>query len=99
MTDLGRRLVLRQMCVAFASGVAAPALVSAADAPASCVNPDSESLRTSLHYASVSPVAGQSCSLCSFFTRDEAKPACGQCAIMSGPVDEKGRCDSFSARS
>jgi High potential iron-sulfur protein len=91
-------LVLRR-ALQFALGVAAlPRIVSAAAAQ-SCVDPQSESLRASLHYASVSTVANQSCSGCGFFTRDSAKAGCGTCVMMSGPVDETGRCDSWSARS
>jgi len=85
MHDPPRRLLLRRA-------------LSAAAAQ-SCVDPQSDSLRASLHYASVSAVANQSCSGCGFFTRDAAKAGCGACVIMSGPVDETGRCDSWSARS
>jgi hypothetical protein len=36
--------------------------------------------------------------VCGFFTRDDNKPGCGACTIMSGPVDQTGHCDSWSAR-
>jgi hypothetical protein len=99
MHEPTRRLLLRR-ALQLTLGVAVlPRLVSPARAAASCVDPQSESLRASLHYASVSAVANQSCSGCGFFTADTAKAGCGNCVIMSGPVDQTGRCDSWSARS
>jgi len=96
MAELPRRLFLRRALQLSAAAASLPALVKAAE---SCVDPQSESMRTSLHYASVLTVANQSCSLCGFFTPDSAKSGCGNCVIMSGPVDQTGRCDSWSARS
>jgi hypothetical protein len=78
---------------------AAPAFMRAATAADSCVDAQSESLRASLHYASTSPVPNQNCGACGFFTGNDAKPACGNCQIMSGPVDSTGHCDSWSAKS
>ncbi len=99
MHEPSRRLLLRR-ALQLALGVAsAPHLLQAAAAAESCVDPASESLRTSLHYASVSTVPKQSCSGCGFFTGDSTRPACGSCVMMSGPVDATGRCDSWSARS
>jgi High potential iron-sulfur protein len=99
MHEPTRRLLLRR-ALQLALGVAAlPRFASPARAAQSCVDPQSESLRASLHYASVSAVANQSCSGCGFFTADSAKAGCGNCVIMSGPVDQTGRCDSWSARS
>jgi hypothetical protein len=98
MHDPPRRLLLRR-ALQFTLGVATLPRVLSAAAAQSCVDPQSDSLRASLHYASVSAVANQSCSGCGFFTRDTAKAGCGACVIMSGPVDETGRCDSWSARS
>ncbi len=99
MHEPTRRLLLRR-ALQLSLGVALlPRTVSTARAAQSCVDPQSESLRASLHYASVSAVANQSCSGCGFFTPDTAKAGCGNCVIMSGPVDQTGRCDSWSARS
>jgi len=98
MHEPPRRLLLRR-ALQFALGVASLPRLARAAAAQSCVDPQSESLRASLHYASVSAVANQSCSGCGFFTRDNARAGCGNCVIMSGPVDESGRCDSWSARS
>ncbi|HEY6483973.1 MAG TPA: high-potential iron-sulfur protein [Steroidobacteraceae bacterium] len=98
MDDLPRRVVLRRALQVAAAFAIAPQLIRRAQAADSCVDPASESLRGSLHYAGVTPNSSQPCSDCAFFTRDGSKPACGNCAIMSGPVDEHGHCDSWSAR-
>jgi hypothetical protein len=99
MAEPPRRILLRR-ALQFTLGVASlPRLVSAAAAAQSCVDPQSESLRGSLHYASVSTIPNQSCSGCGFFTADAGKAGCGNCVMMSGPVDATGHCDSWSARS
>ena len=99
MHEPNRRLLLRR-ALQLTLGVAVlPRIVGSARAAQTCVDPQSESLRASLHYASVSTIANQSCSGCGFFTADTAKAGCGNCVIMSGPVDQTGRCDSWSARS
>ena len=99
MAEYSRRWILRRALQATAALTLLPRTSSAGPTGQSCVDPQSESLRSSLHYASVSAVANQSCSICGFFTRDTSKSGCGTCVIMSGPVDETGRCDSWSARS
>jgi hypothetical protein len=99
MQEYSRRWLLRRVLQATAGLTMLPRAASAADPAHSCVDPQSESLRGSLHYAGVSTVANQSCSICGFFTRDSGQTGCGSCVIMSGPVDETGRCDSWSARS
>jgi hypothetical protein len=98
MHDPSRRHLLRRALQLTTAVAAAPALVRTAAAAESCVDPQSESLRASLHYASASPVAGQPCSACGFFTAN-ATGGCGNCVIMSGPVDATGHCDSWSAKS
>lgn len=97
MPDSSRRLLLRRALQLTTALAAAPVLVRVAGAADSCVDPQSESLRTSLHYATVAPVAGQNCGVCGFFTA--AQGGCGTCVIMSGPVDATGHCDSWSAKS
>ena len=99
MHEPSRRLLLRRALQLTLALTSVPRLMSAAAAAESCVDPQSESLRASLHYGSVSTVANQSCSGCGFFTGDSARPSCGSCVIMSGPVDASGRCDSWSQRS
>lgn len=82
------------------AGVVACVAVPAARAGAaeSCADSASESLRTSLNYATASPDAARTCGGCAFFTGDESMQACGQCVIMSGHVDEGGICDSWAAK-
>ena len=65
-----------------------PALLSVAD----------ESLRSAMEYSPRSDDPETRCSGCAFFTpsRDDAR--CGQCTILNGPVDGKGRCVSWSGR-
>ena len=98
MNELPRRAVLRRV-LQMSGALAIPSLFGAVRAAQSCVDPSSESLRTSLHYANLSPKANETCGACGFFTADGSKPAGGNCQIMSGPVDEKGHCDSWAPRS
>jgi len=93
-----RRVVLRRALQLSAALVVAPAVIRRAHAADSCVDPSSESLRTSLHYTGSAPDPKQACKLCGFFTADTGKPSCGNCMIMSGPVDQTGHCDSWSAK-
>ncbi|MEP6549149.1 MAG: high-potential iron-sulfur protein [Gammaproteobacteria bacterium] len=97
MDELSRRVLLHRILLATASLAVAPAALSAA--AESCVDPSSESLRTSLHYANPSSNSSETCKGCGFFGGDAVKPACGNCQIMSGPVDAGGHCDSWAAKS
>jgi len=92
MTQLTRREMLFR---AVPLGVAGIALARAALA-GSCVDPESESLRTSLNYVATAPDPASSCAHCAYFTADPASPACGTCKILGGAVDSTGHCDSFS---
>jgi len=94
MRKLPRRELLRH-AVGFLPLIAL--IGSRARAAESCVDPASESLRVSLHYKIVGPGAAQSCATCGFFAANE-KPSCGDCMIMSGPVDAAAHCDSWSAK-
>ncbi len=78
--------------------VVAPACARAGAAAESCADSDSESLRTSLSYSSVSGDPSKSCGGCGFYTSDASKQGCGNCVIMSGHVDETGICDSWAKR-
>jgi High potential iron-sulfur protein len=95
MIEPARRILLRRI---FQIGVTVTVLPTALNAVAadSCVSPDSDGLRTSLHYANASPKKDELCKACSFFAADPAKTACGNCQIMSGPVDAAGHCDSWA---
>lgn len=68
-----------------------------ADAADVCVKPESEPLRTSLHYADPAPDPKQACKACGFFSAEE-KSNCGRCMIMTGPVNANAHCDSWSAK-
>ena len=92
-------MLLRRALQLTTALVAMPRIAGAAASSASCVDPQSESLRASLHYASASPVADQTCAGCGFYTASDTKTGCGNCVMMSGPVDATGHCDSWSPRS
>jgi hypothetical protein len=92
MTRLTRRQLLLR---AVPLGVAGCALARAGRA-AACVQPESESLRASLNYASAAADPAAACARCAFFTADVAGGPCGACEILGGPVDATGHCDSFS---
>ncbi len=96
MSELSRRRALRTLLQAAAVMFVAPAAKRAV--AESCVDSGSESLRASLNYANPSADPTKTCGGCAFFTRDEARPGCGQCTIMSSHVDEGGVCDSWAAR-
>jgi len=89
---------MRQLLQSIAIVVMAPAGMRVVLAAESCVDPGSESLRTSLNYSSASAEPAKACGGCGFFTSDESSQGCGNCVIMSGPVDETGVCDSWAAR-
>jgi High potential iron-sulfur protein len=98
VNELTRRRLMHQALQVSAALIAVPKLLRTAHAADSCVEPASEGLRTSLHYAAVSPKPDEPCAACGFFSANN-KPSCGQCVIMSGPVDEKGHCDSWAPKS
>jgi len=92
-------MLLRRALQLTTALVAMPRIAGAAASTAACVDPQSESLRGSLHYASVSPAANETCAGCGFYTASDSKNGCGNCVMMSGPVDATGHCDSWSPRS
>lgn len=98
MTDLPRRAAIRQILQSIAVVAIAPACARAASSAESCTDTGSESLRTSLNYSSVSADPEKACGGCGFYTGDESRQGCGNCVIMSGPVDETGVCDSWAMR-
>ncbi len=95
MNEPARRILLHRI---LQIGVTATVLPTALNAAAvdGCVSPESDGLRTSLHYANPSPKKDELCQACGFFTADPAKTGCGNCQIMSGPVDAAGHCDSWA---
>lgn len=95
MNEPARRVLLRRVLQIGVTMAGIPIALKAVAAD-SCVSPDSDGLRTSLHYANPSPKKDELCKGCGFFAADGAKPACGNCQIMSGPVDATGHCDSWA---
>lgn len=98
MNDIARRSFLRKTAQIAASMVIAPQLIPLARAAESCADPASESLRVSMNYVAKAADPAQSCESCGFFAQDAAAPACGNCDIMSGPVDAAAHCDSWSPK-
>jgi hypothetical protein len=100
-----RRAVLRrgiQISVGGVSLLALNACGGSKNEQFSCVDPDElsegeRSMRVSMVYTDVSPIATESCSGCAFFSAEES--ACGDCELLGGQVSDKGRCDSWSAKS
>jgi len=54
-------------------------------------------MRESLEYTDVAPDAKQTCSACSFFHAGTAG-GCGNCEVLTGPVNAKGHCVSWTKR-
>jgi High potential iron-sulfur protein len=54
------------------------------------------SLRESLHFTEESTRSDQTCAKCGFF-EGTGTSACGTCKLLKGPVNPRGRCDSWSA--
>jgi hypothetical protein len=77
---------------------ALPLGVMRAKAADTCTDAASEGLRSSLHYTAAAPDPAQACRACAFYGEDDVKQPCGKCVIMSGPVDAKGHCDSWSMK-
>jgi high potential iron-sulfur protein len=96
--ELHRRDLLRRGLQLLSAAIALPLAMRQARGADSCVAPASESLRSSLHYTDKAPDPAQACKACAFFASQEGKPACGNCMLMSGPVDATGHCDSWSAK-
>lgn len=90
---------------AFGAGLSGGIGASGCGASDACVDPEAlstgqASLRASVRYAARSPVGDeQACVACRFFrSRPEDANGCGDCEILQGPVNPRGRCDSWSAR-
>lgn len=98
MSSQPRRHFLRNALGMIPMIYLAPAALRDACAAETCAEADSESLRASLHYQVKASDPQKECSACSFFTAGSAS-GCGECQIMSGPVDATGHCDSWSSRS
>jgi hypothetical protein len=102
---LSRRALLARALQLSAVGAVSTASLGCSSGPAAlCADPaklsDAEnSLRASVRYTEKTPRSDQSCATCGFFASSAADPACGQCALLKGPVNSRGYCDSWSASS
>ena len=99
---LSRREILRQS--ATFGALAAFAAACGKDRPKALSCTDTMSLsaadaqvRVSLAYVDGSIEAGKSCSGCQQFI-PAAPDACGTCKILKGPINPKGYCKSFVAK-
>jgi len=94
---LQRRAVLRCLFAALGGVAVSPRMVSRIQAAESCGDDSNEGLRSSLNYIRVAKDREQRCETCAFFSV-ASSTACGNCAIMSGPVVAAGHCDSWTAK-
>ncbi len=83
------------------AGSAAPA-EPAAPAGLNCtdttgVDPAAVQMRTTLHYAETTADAARKCVDCALYTVGAAG-ACGGCAVIQGPINPDGTCDSFAPK-
>lgn len=84
------------------SGGAATPAEPAAPAGLNCtdttgVDPAAVQMRTTLHYAETSADAARKCVDCALYTV-AAAGACGGCAVIQGPINPDGTCDSFAPK-
>lgn len=106
MNTLSRRALLGRSLHIPAVGAAVWAL-SACDQGGpkveACAGPNNltfseNSLRQASHYVEQSPDPAKDCTGCSFFSVGEGDGRCGKCEIFIGPVNAKGYCDSWAAK-
>ena len=64
----------------------------------SALSPSELTIRTSLAYAEASPEAGKTCANCQQFKAPPAPTDCGACNIVKGPINPKGYCKSWIAK-
>jgi uncharacterized paraquat-inducible protein A len=96
--ELTRRIIVRLGVQIVSTSALLPLLATRAKAADTCTDAASEGLRSSLHYTTAASDPAQMCSGCAFFSQEAASQPCGKCTIMSGPVNPKGHCDSWSPR-
>lgn len=63
----------------------------------SSLNAQQLQTRQTLSYQEPSPKPDQHCSVCRFFT-SKGDNACGSCTIVPGPINPKGWCKSWTAK-
>jgi hypothetical protein len=100
---ISRRNLLKNGALSLFFGVAVASLVGrAAAADKACADPDkldsgATALRGSLNYVEAGTDPAKTCAACGFFAATAG--GCGSCQIFNGPVNSKGHCDSWSAKS
>ena len=102
VSSISRRKLLERGVQISVGGALVAAAGSAAAADKVCADPKAmdsgqKSIRMSLNYTEMSPDQSKTCSMCGFFTPDNA--GCGTCMIFTGPANPHGHCDSWSAKS
>jgi nitrous oxide reductase len=95
----GRTFTRRQLLAAAAMTPLCGAFVEVGGATAEtvCANPNfgDPDQRKSLHYVEASADPNKTCEGCMYFA---SQGRCGNCRILSGPVNPAGYCDSWSAK-
>jgi hypothetical protein len=104
MTFTRREVLITGAGLALCSGAALVGLTGCGESDP-CVDADAlttgqASLRASFHYAARSPHGeAKQCAGCQFFSAQAGDAnGCGTCQILQGPVNGRGHCDSWSAR-
>jgi hypothetical protein len=102
---LSRREILQRSAALSLLGVAGAALAACKSEPKALACTDTMSLssadaqvRVSLQYVDNSVEAGKMCSACQQFI-PAAPDQCGTCKVVKGPINPKGYCKSFVAKS
>jgi hypothetical protein len=102
---LSRREILQRSAALGLLGVAGAALAACKSEPKALACTDTMSLssadaqvRVSLQYVDNSVEPGKMCSLCQQFI-PAAPDQCGTCKVVKGPINPKGYCKSFVAKS
>ncbi len=62
------------------------------------IAPGDLQVRTTVNYQDVSMEAGKTCSLCAQFQPPPADAPCGTCKVVKGPINPKGYCKLFQAK-
>jgi hypothetical protein len=97
-----RELLYRSALVPVALSPIALLQGCADEAIATCADPETLTrgeahMRKTLEYSVVSGDDSQTCATCQFF-RAASGSACGECEILSGPVDTAGYCTSWALK-
>jgi hypothetical protein len=64
----------------------------------SSITPTDLNVRSTLAYVDVSTEPGKSCSNCQQFVAGPDADHCGTCKVVKGPINPKGYCKSYAAK-